>query len=108
MALRGLYLQTPALSNMHIAGACCETTEQKLVHFAARGCKIYKPEHQVVVRGDMVELEDVDPAGFSLWVDGNQPSSYGTLPHIVSRRYLLEAGVTEPVLRRYNLWPVKQ
>ena len=55
----------------------------------------------------MVELEDADPAGFSLWVDGNQPSSYGTLPYIVSRRYLIRAGIPEHVLNKYNLWSGK-
>lgn len=52
----------------------------------------------------MVELEINDPDCFGLWLDGNMPSAYGTLPYIKSRRYLLKAGYTVDVLRKYNLY----
>lgn len=52
----------------------------------------------------MVELEDNGPDGFALWLDGNMPSSYGTLPYITSRWYLLTSGFREDVLRKHNLY----
>jgi len=52
----------------------------------------------------MVELEDLDPNGFSLWLDGNMPSSSGTLPYVTSRRYLLNSGFSASVLHKYNLY----
>ena len=55
----------------------------------------------------MVELEDLDANGFGLWLDGNMPSSYGTLPYLTSRRYLLESGFRPDVLRKYNLYSTR-
>lgn len=49
-------------------------------------------------------MEDNGPDGFALWLDGNMPSSYGTLPYVTSRRYLLRSGFREDVLRKYNLY----